>query len=591
MALSKKRTVFGGAIVAVLLAFCISRTVFATATITPATGGSAISADTAGGLYTELTGPVISEGATADIGTGSIIVDVPSGFVFDTGGIAPTVLVTRIGGSGPNNRNINNLASGSMIAVTVSTTQLIITITDTTSSGVTNSLTWQGVRARPSAGTPLASGNMIKTGTSAIVGVADGVTNFGTLTEVAGAKNKLTYTTQPSSATTNSDFATKPIIAVQDQFGNTVTSDATTTIARTAVLSTQTCGGTAGSGVLSSTPADNAAVTSGVMTYTAMQYSVAESIRICVASAGITSALSDTVIVSDPATPTPTPTETPTPTPTDTPTPTPTETPTPTFTEEPPAITGGGGGGTPSPASIVFSGKAFPGATLGVYLVGKEYGQAPIGEEFKTADDGSFRKEISSSIGGKALYGLLIKNRNGQIGKSKFFTYDVRPGLVINQENILFAPMIQVDKSVFLRGELLSVSGSAAPDNKIELSADGNVYADTQVPNDGHYQILLNTSRLTLGIHALKTRQIDTRSGIASDASEAKLIRIGVFAFSGMDYNQDGKLNVADWSIFLGRWSSPDKNIVGRNDLNGDGKVDVSDLSIFLTAFQLSAGI
>lgn len=55
----------------IIVLFCLFGTpknVLATATVTPATGGSAISADTVGGTYTSLTGPIISEGATADIG-------------------------------------------------------------------------------------------------------------------------------------------------------------------------------------------------------------------------------------------------------------------------------------------------------------------------------------------------------------------------------------------------------------------------------------------------------------------------------------------------------------------------------------------
>ncbi len=159
----------------------------AAATVTPATGGEAISADTVGGVFTSLTGPVISEGTTADIGTGTIILNAPSGFEFDTAVPAVTVLVTRIGGTGNNNRNINNVASGTGLPVTsITASQITFTVTDATSNGVTNSLTWQNVRVRPTAGTPLASGNILKTGTSSIVGVT-GSTNFGTLTEVAGA--------------------------------------------------------------------------------------------------------------------------------------------------------------------------------------------------------------------------------------------------------------------------------------------------------------------------------------------------------------------------------------------------------------------
>ena len=169
-------------------------TVFAAVTVTPASGGTSISADTAGGAFTSLTGPVIAEGVTADIGAGTIILNAPSGFIFDTGGVAPTVLVTRTAGTGNDNRNINDLASGSTISVTVSSTQFSITISAATSNSVTNSLTWQNMRVRPSAGTPLASGNIVKTGTASISGVIDSVTDLGALAETVGAFDHITVT-------------------------------------------------------------------------------------------------------------------------------------------------------------------------------------------------------------------------------------------------------------------------------------------------------------------------------------------------------------------------------------------------------------
>lgn len=168
-------------------------------TVTTASGGSAISADTntANGTatWTTLTGPAFSEGATGDIGVGTIILDAPAGFVFDEAGTAPTVLLT---GGGTANRNINDLADGSTIPVTQSATQLTVTITAATSNGVKNTLTWQNIRVRPTDGNPLATGNITSSGTSAVSGVTSGSTNLGTLTEVAGSLNSITVT--PSSA-------------------------------------------------------------------------------------------------------------------------------------------------------------------------------------------------------------------------------------------------------------------------------------------------------------------------------------------------------------------------------------------------------
>ena len=47
-----------------------------------------------------MTGPSYTENASGDVGTGTIIVNAPAGFIFDTGGTAPTVLITRLSGSG-----------------------------------------------------------------------------------------------------------------------------------------------------------------------------------------------------------------------------------------------------------------------------------------------------------------------------------------------------------------------------------------------------------------------------------------------------------------------------------------------------------
>lgn len=152
------------------------------ATVTPATGGTAISNATAGGAYTTLTGPTLAESQTGDIGNGTVILNAPAGFEFDTSA-SVTALVTRTGGSGADNRNLNGVTSGNTIAATVGASAITLTISDDTDSGVTNSLTWQGIKVRPTSGTTNASGNITNGGTSTLFGIAGG-TNFGSLAEV-----------------------------------------------------------------------------------------------------------------------------------------------------------------------------------------------------------------------------------------------------------------------------------------------------------------------------------------------------------------------------------------------------------------------
>jgi hypothetical protein len=265
--------------------------------VAPATGGMAISADATGGAYINLVGPVYTEGISGDVGTGTIILNAPAGFVFDAGGVAPTVLITRISGTGNDSKNINGVASGTAMAMTsVTATQLTFTVT-TRSSGPTCSLKWQNVRVRPAAGTPLASGTITKTGTATLTGVVS-ASNFGVLNEVAGTANKLAIQTQPSStATAGVAFAQQPVIEVQDQFGN-LRSAANGNADNSTVV---TAARNAGSGTLQGSLSVKAVA--GLVTFTNLFHDVATNITISFTSGSLTSTISTEIAVSPAAAP------------------------------------------------------------------------------------------------------------------------------------------------------------------------------------------------------------------------------------------------------------------------------------------------
>ncbi len=154
------------------------------ASVTVATGASAIASNTApgcavAGTWTAITGPKITEVSAGDIHTGTIVLNAPAGFEFNTAS-AVTVLVT---GSSTANNNVNNIATGTSVAVlSISATAINFSVTAASTSK--NSLTWQGIQVHPTASAPLAAGNITLSGTSAIVGVASG-SNLGSLSEVS----------------------------------------------------------------------------------------------------------------------------------------------------------------------------------------------------------------------------------------------------------------------------------------------------------------------------------------------------------------------------------------------------------------------
>jgi hypothetical protein len=264
------------------------------AQFTPATGGSAIPADGAAtGTFTTLSGPSYSENASGNVGPGTIILKAPAGFVFDTGGTAPNVLITRLSGTGKNVLNVNGVATGTAVAMTsVTSTQLVFTVTIPSSSGVTCKLAWQNLRVRPSAGTPLAVGTVARAGTANVVGLSTNV-NLGTLREVAGAASSLAIQTQPSAtATVGVAFAQQPVIQVLDRFGNLRSSangyaDNSTLVNAASSVSAGTLQGTT-----------SLTAVNGVVAYTNLALSVATNVTISFSASGLTGATSGSIAVN-----------------------------------------------------------------------------------------------------------------------------------------------------------------------------------------------------------------------------------------------------------------------------------------------------
>ena len=87
---------------------------------------------------------------------------VPSGFEFN-----PDASVTVLVGGGIGPQTINGVSNGGTIPVAVTPTTLTFTVTSrsgaASSAGIT--LTFQNIQVRPTAATPLASGNLIESGT------------------------------------------------------------------------------------------------------------------------------------------------------------------------------------------------------------------------------------------------------------------------------------------------------------------------------------------------------------------------------------------------------------------------------------------
>lgn len=176
--------------------------------LTPATGGEAISADDANVTYTTLSGPRVQESFVGEFSTGTYIFKVPTGFEWDVTGADPTATVTAAFG-GTTDLSISYTSR--------STSQITFTIT-TASTTDPAEITFSGFRVRPTTGTLPNQGNITNIGTTGL----GGSTNYGRLTMVSGTQIAMEYAQQPGTSNVNSAVNPAPRIQLIDQYGNPV---------------------------------------------------------------------------------------------------------------------------------------------------------------------------------------------------------------------------------------------------------------------------------------------------------------------------------------------------------------------------------
>lgn len=230
------RRYFALLIVVVAVATTLAQPAFAAVGATKASGGSAISADDAAtGALTSLSGPVLTEAVGGDIGAGSVVLATPEGFAFGsetvTVAAAPVTTAMRLSASATCD------TQGRVISITPTSSRITVYVCEASSVDAPGSLTFSGVAVRPTAGTPLAAGelHLHDTSTAQLAGLTRGSTGtgLGELVEVAGAVATVQVT---PGAVQLPVKAQQQFTATQaDQFGNPSSETVTWTTAAGAV--------------------------------------------------------------------------------------------------------------------------------------------------------------------------------------------------------------------------------------------------------------------------------------------------------------------------------------------------------------------
>ena len=243
-----------------------------------------------------------------------------------------------------------------------------------------------------------------------------------------------------------------------------------------------------------------------------------------------------------------------------------------------------GGGGTPTiiNPTVSFSGQAFPQAN--VEIVAIQTGQVPVSNPSKGSNTGNFSVNYSGTLPANVKsFALVVYDKDQNIVQAKIFSLGTSNEII---KTILMAPTLSLKQSTVTRGNFMGVTGSAMPNYKIELMIDSVKVAETAIADaNGNYDINFNTYYLDLGEHVLRVRQVDSQ-GKTSDYSIEKSFTVSKLFIPKADFNNDGKIDVQDLSIFISRFRLVDAVNRQELDLNNDGNIDVQDLSLFIGALS-----
>ncbi|MBI5728817.1 MAG: hypothetical protein HY983_01035 [Candidatus Magasanikbacteria bacterium] len=232
-----------------------------------------------------------------------------------------------------------------------------------------------------------------------------------------------------------------------------------------------------------------------------------------------------------------------------------------------------------------FSGKAYPGARL--FIAKKVFGaDVLLKQGVPVSENGDFK--ISGIPADSLAYSILAKDKEGRQSQVKVYN---RPSLYesLDISGILLSPTIDLVRGIVTRGDFIKVVGSAYPQSRVQIQLDNDILYETKASGGGEYHILINTARLSFGQHSVSAKEQDLATRKESDFSPTRTFLVSALAVVKADLNNDGKITITDWSIFLENWRRSklgDTKATTIIDLNENGKADISDFGIFLRAFK-----
>jgi hypothetical protein len=250
----------------------------------------------------------------------------------------------------------------------------------------------------------------------------------------------------------------------------------------------------------------------------------------------------------------------------------------------------GGGGGFESSdgpfesgdAQVTISGYAYPGALITVLVDGQ------IAETGRANNTGAYSILIDEIASGAYTFGVYAQDDADEKSSTFSTSFTVSGARASRLSNINISPSIVVSPNPAEPGETITFSGYTLPDATVTVQTGRSDGTGTEVltafsDGDGEWQVTYNTAGLGRDTYRVRAsaEQLDGR---AAGFSDYEFYGIGQEADTPLapDLNQDGFVNLIDFSIMLFWWQTNGGDSDPPADINQDDTVSLTDFSILL---------
>lgn len=232
---------------------------------------------------------------------------------------------------------------------------------------------------------------------------------------------------------------------------------------------------------------------------------------------------------------------------------------------------------------IKYSGIAYPNGTVTFHMEDENGNTCENIENFtfNTGENGRFNQDFNLCFKEDPILSIQATDSEGRTTILSTLERSFR-GSVYYVEDIIFPPTVNFATSSALKGEGIIVSGSATPNNDVEVIIDGTFINSTKVDKQGNWSYKIDTKDFRLGDHSVRARVKGFNQSIFSGISNFYIYgpSLGL-----SDLNNDLVLDIKDFSLFLFRWNY-DGIMRETIDFNSDSNIDIKDFSIFLKSFS-----